>query len=273
MTRDDDRSHPMDESGPEAALDEALSALLDDEIEASAADELRARLAREPELAARFERLGEIDGQLRLLGGELPAPDRLSRLHADLRAKLDAQQAVDPGRARIVVLRGRWLAPVGMALAAGLALYLLTGPRPGPGPADAPSIARTDPVPSADGDPLTPFAVSERVEPAPVPDAQAAPAPRPPSADRIARAAARPVAVEEPLAAPAPAPPPAQQVARAEAPVKDASPLASDDPLLAAASDVELAVALEYEVLSDLDVIGNLELLELLGGLDGPEAL
>ena len=55
--------------------------------------------------------------------------------------------------------------------------------------------------------------------------------------------------------------------------MKDASPLASDDPLLAAASDVELAVALEYEVLSDLDVIGNLELLELLGGLDGPEAL
>ena len=45
------------------------------------------------------------------------------------------------------------------------------------------------------------------------------------------------------------------------------------EPMILPDSDERLAIALDYEVLADFDVISNLELLEFLGALDDVESM
>jgi len=306
MTRDDDRSRTPS-GGPTLhglpsgdALDVELSALLDDELDPAAADALRGRIAREPELAARFEQLGELDGQLGRLADALPSEARLARLRVGLQERIDAEAAsghVDAaplgappaasGVAPVISigLRRRWMAPAAAALAAGLALYLLSGSPPGDparSPGVGPELAGVDPPLRFTPAPERVEALARReapveVEPTVIPDPPTEPTGTPtPSPTRQALAGldatGRGPAVETVVAA-------AEEPTGAMAPdagaesAPEIAPLATEDPLLASASEVELALAMEYEVLSDLDVIENLELLELLAMLDGPEPL
>jgi anti-sigma factor RsiW len=230
MTHDDGRSRGAqhdrtpDAAGIDAALDADLSALLDGELPPEAAGALRARLADEPALAARLERLAEVDGHVRRLAGTAVDEVRLARLRAGLQARLDADprpsgaarddtRVAGPGtgvarrREGTRVVRPRFarsVGPLAAALAAGLALYWLAAPRP----------------PAA-----------------------------PPQAEGITAGGA--VAGEP------------------------AAPLASDagEPTLEEVSDAEIAIAMQYDVLSDLEVIEHLELLELLEDLEAPERL
>lgn len=261
MTRDDDRSRDVTPALTDEALDAALSELLDGELDAATADALRGRLAREPALAARFERLGEADGRLRLLASELPTAERLAELRAGVQARIDADTGADSRDHRASDVTpathaaprrrpGRWLAPAAAALAAGIALYLLTGRVPDEAPRDATPIARSASPPADEHEPPRPGALARIEEPV-----ERAPASARPDA-RTSLAVADPGTVDAPLT-----PNPLGDV------------VGSDDALLASASEVELAVALEYDVLTDLDVIENLELLELLAMLDTPEPM
>jgi hypothetical protein len=282
-----DRDPPGDDTMTQH--DAELSALLDGALDPDAAAELRARLADEPALGARLARLGEVDGRLRRLAAE-PGPDaaRLARLRAGVQARIEA--ATEPpraaGRAGVVHVlrpRARRLGWVAAALAAGLALYVLV-PRSGEGPAGPPDLARgpgatslPDPTAQRGSLPPVPLAASPPGavprEAAPGPDAEA-PVPMPGAAAPEALAqrsdtGPRGGPADESGEAGIPAPSP-DAVAPGDEP---GQAVAAADPVLGTASDAELAIAMEYEVLTDLEVIENLEVLEMLAMLDTAEPL
>ncbi|MCS5636345.1 MAG: hypothetical protein NZ990_07495 [Myxococcota bacterium] len=255
---------PRDE-GPDAAglpsppgadpADEDLSAFLDGELSPERAAGLRQRLAEEPALAARLAELGEVTGQLSNLARPASPADpaaelenqRVDRMQAALRVRLSVAEAEQAGpdtseqapSARVIPLRPRlnWLAPAAAALAASLALYWGAGnfssETPGAPDGPAPEIIES------------PDLLAESQAGEEPPELQ-------PGPTEVEFAQAPPSAEERP----APPPPAGEMLAGAE---------------LAAADDEELAIAFEYDVLADLDVIENLELLEMLDELDSME--
>ncbi len=246
------------ETGTE--IDVSLSALLDGELDATSAAELRARLVVDPVLAERTARFGEVDGQIRGLAAEAPDADRLARLRAALQIRLDAEPdgaaregGTDSSRGRAPVPRPRrdrrsWLrtvAPYAALLAAGLALYFLGGSRGFRG------LLRPEP---RIAEIASPAPLDGPASPAPVRDAGSAVL----ESGRTARSTAADTEVR----------------ARSRADVApDSIDASGEDPVLDSLSDEELAVALQLDVLADLDEIENLEVLELLAQLDAPEPL
>ncbi|MDG2051714.1 MAG: hypothetical protein P8M78_16295 [Myxococcota bacterium] len=271
MNSDDERFPRLRTSVPSPEVDAELSALLDGELEDEAAADLRSRMLQEPALAERFADLGAADGSLRQWGEKLPAPDRLVALRAKLQTRIDAEPAASADElaspaqpaGRVLHLPVRWRVPAAAALAAGLALFMLSSPRrevaPGPSVTPSGSLAlEVDPPvyshePTMIETPPRPVTALEEVA-----DAEEllvlAPSVTGPIAPAEGEASLAATRVEE-----APEPGPDQQSFPSSA--------------LGDADEMELAVALEYEMLADLDVIENLDLLERLSILDGPEML
>lgn len=225
---------PLDPDG------ELLSQLLDGELAPEAEAALRARIAREPSLAARLEALAAVDREL----AALPLPElrpelraglarRIAALAADDSGARDTSSSVDP-RPR---LRAAWAAAG--AIAAALALYLALARAP---VARAPEFAADLPA-----RPLPPIADAER--PGVAPDS--APAP-------IAATPARSLAPE----------PSALAAAKERESAPDLAPPSPAVADVAAPTPEEIAIASELEVLRDFDAIDQLELLELLALLD-----
>lgn len=229
-----------DDEATRAPLDEVdlrLSALLDGELDPESAAELRARLIDDPALAERSARLGEVDGQIRRLAARPPDAARLARLRAALQTRLDAETdaapAADPIPLTPRATRRRPARRAGLRAVAPYAAALAAGLAL----YFAGGLLRPEPRLDA------PREIAPRIAEVEIP---AEPAP-----ELHAGASLDPVAAptEEPLLA-------------------SSSDEASDE-----ASDEELAVALQLDVLADLDAIENLELLELLAFLEVPERL
>lgn len=115
---DERRQHPDDA---------ILSALIDDELPPEEATRLRARIAEDPELAARYETLRRADGEVRRAFASVdtgPVPERVLRLLRDDGEGGD--RAAAARTAKVVPLRGlrRFYRPPA-ALAAGIALFFL----------------------------------------------------------------------------------------------------------------------------------------------------
>lgn len=288
--------------------DAELSALLDGALAAPEEAALRASLARDPELAARFAELAQVDSALRAL------PVR--RAPADLRARLQAKLAAGaPAPVQRTAIRRdaparpsrrrAWVAGLSAAVAAAAAALVVTlvgpsGPRVGE-PGGAPQLAtKAAPAPSPAGSDvaiLAPPAV-----PSAAPDARGATAALGPAADpspaapgsadpsRIASVPAplpdraaetEPKAIDEPASAAEPS-----TLAAATAPGASPAPSALAD---ATHSDpaprVAVAPAAVPEILVELSdgeaaALGELEptdagivaLLDVLGELDALEA-
>jgi hypothetical protein len=253
--------------GREGLDDEDLSALLDGELAPEREEALRRRLVDEPALAARWAQLGEVTGQLRHLAHPAEASQaesaveqaRIERIHGALRVRLAAVEAdeeearpadADPRpRARVISLRPslRWLAPAAAAVAASLALYWTAG-----------NFSGSLPGSESDGA---------------APPGNALPAP-----GLIVEAAPAPVPVPEPAPAQtelarAPAPQAAPGIATETAADEEAAEAEWAAIELAEIDDDELAIAFEFDVLANFEVIENLELLELLDELDRAERI
>ena len=240
-------------------LDAQLSAWIDGELPEAEARALAERVAREPELAARAGALRRVNEALRALPAPEPAPDLRQRLEARLAAGEgegeERGMAVPAGEAEargvVVPLRvRRWALPAAAALAAGLALYLsarTAPPRPGaPELAPPPEIVRSpEPAPTPARETPEPARLELAREPEP------AAAPDPPES----------VAPERPGGA--------DPTRLADAPAEDAAQLA--DAPAEDAEDGELALALDYELLRDFEVIDQLELLEVLAAYEDLE--
>lgn len=282
MTRDDERRREAD-----AERDARLSALLDGELDEPASAALRAAIADDPLLAERVAALGEVDGQIRQLAAVEPDPARLARLRGELQRRLDVDADAPVAAARVdgtgrraagdanlagpVSGRRRsrrpvrpsrtWVwAPLAAALAAAVLLSLWgTAPRTGSGidatKAPAPVLAdrsispgtatQADASPMPEGDRPEPSRLADRTPPA-----SAGPGPITPDGSVA-------VATRSPLAEPG----------------GEALDVPRQDGPAAALVDEELAVALQYDVLADLETLENLELLELLAMLDETESL
>ena len=118
-------SHDRGRNELDPALDEMLSALLDGELDAATERELRARLVSDAGLAQRLAELEAVDAQLRAL----PSPAVPNDLRDRLRARIERDDPPQDALAPPQRARRRWPAPaVGAALAAGLAIYLVTSP-------------------------------------------------------------------------------------------------------------------------------------------------
>ena len=250
--------------------EEALSALLDGELSAEREEEIRRRMASDPALAARCAELAEVSGLLQKLAEPQPESDRLQRMHEGLRARIESESSEfakteqEAHRATVIPLASRRFRNLGVAaaaLAAALALYLVVGERG----------VRIDPVSSEvaislaeSSAPEMPDALPDEpfVEPVlpEVPEEESQWAQRP----GLEEAASSPSVYPEEVI-PVPEAPEAVGVSVAE--VETAEPMILPD------SDERLAIALDYEVLADFDVISNLELLEFLGALDDVESM
>lgn len=125
----------MSESRP--GDDEALSALLDGALPREEADALRSRLAREPELAARFEALQRADRAVRDAYRDVvdePLPSRVLDLLSAPRGADDGQRVVALERRPRAAARA-WLPhalAAGIALAVGLGIGFGVGRHAGP---------------------------------------------------------------------------------------------------------------------------------------------
>lgn len=119
-------------------LDVDLSAWIDGELAPEREAELRARLAAEPELAARRAALEQVDTAVR----SLPMPEPTAGLREGLRERIRAEGAHVPDFGR---RRALWLGAA-FAAAAALLLFLLTpeAARPPLHPVDGGSLATGD---------------------------------------------------------------------------------------------------------------------------------
>jgi len=244
------------------AIEEDLSALIDEELAPEREAELRAHLETCDRCARRLEELCNVD----LVLASLPAPEVASDLRPQLAQRIaehersealpagsvrreDRPRQAPPPRAR------RWLgrrvaALAALAAAALLAVFvtLRSGEAPEP---DAPQIARPAPqaLPAQRPEP----GVEQRGEPL----LAGPPSPEP-----------EPALVESAL----PTQPEAAQVELAEAPAREAAPveIAEAPPAvgLEDLSEEDLALLLMLDAVEDLDVIANLELLEDLRELE-----
>ena len=250
--------------------EEALSALLDGELSAEREEEIRLRMANDPALAARCAEMAEVNGLLQTLAEPQPEPERLQRMHEELRARIQNESADSTERmgesrpAKVIPLvprRARNLVMATAAMAAALALYLVMGQRgEGPipvSPSEPVSVAKS-PTPEAVA-PVAPetivdSSVLEEVEA----DSQWAQVPV------VEEATSLPSAYPEEVA------PVLPQAEAAEVVVAAAE---ASEPMTLPDSDERLAIALDYDMLADFDVISNLELLEFLGELEDVESM
>jgi anti-sigma factor RsiW len=253
------------------AEEEALSALLDGELSAEREEEIRRRMANDPSLAARCAELAEVSGLLQKLVEPQPEPDRLQRMHEGLRARIEFEsgestesEEEEARGATVTPLAPRRILNLGVAaaaLAAALALYLSVGER-GVG---------TDPV-------LPEAAMALAENPAPVIEA-VVPTPVAPLAEPILPEDPEGVSqwaqgseVEEAVPSTSVYPEEVMPVL-AQPEGLEVAVVETVEPMILPDSDERLAIALDYEVLADFDVISNLELLEFLGALDDVESM
>ncbi len=259
MTKKKESNDDLGRAGGEVSpADEDLSALLDGELSPEGEVALRQRIAGEPALAVRLAELAEVTGQVRNLAESTSLSEaeaeletqRIDRMQAALRVRLSVAEAEearpsDPDRApsaRVIPLRPRlnWLVPAAAALAASLALYWGAenfGPE-STGATEGPTME-------------TPGSSELLAESSP----REAPAAQLEEAAEVELALEPAPAMEEPTAVPLP--------------IKEESVVVD----LATLGDEELAIAFDYDVLADMDVIQNLELLEMLYELDGLERI
>jgi hypothetical protein len=249
------------------AIEEDLSALIDEELAPEREAELRAHLETCDRCARRLEELCNVD----LVLASLPAPEVASDLRPQLAQRIaeherrEALSAVParreerprqapPPRAR------RWLgrrvaALAALAAAALLAIFatLRSGEAPAP---DVPQIAR------------------------PAPQALPAQGPEPGAEQRGEPLLAEQRSMEPVPALVEPAPPTQPEAARVELaelppPAREAAPVEiAEAPLAVGLEDLseeDLALLLVLDAVEDLDVIANLELLENLRELEGME--
>ncbi|MEE3328100.1 MAG: hypothetical protein VX252_12255 [Myxococcota bacterium] len=243
--------------------EEALSALLDGELSEEREEELRRRMADDPALAARCAELAEVGGLLQKLAEPMPEADRLQRMHADLRSRIEAD-GVEPEQETqrgtdipLAPRRGRPLVAPAAALAAALALYLAVGERG----TESPSAPVSEAIGLAEGS---------------VPEAESPVLLRPP-VEPFVPEASQFAQVPAPEEAGAPANVYPEEVAPMLEPPQVEEPtvvaVVEPEPLVLPDSDERLAIALDYEMLADFDVISNLELLEFLGELENVESM
>ena len=248
--------------------EEALSALLDGELSEEGEEEIRRRMANDPDLAARCAELAEVSGLLQKLVEPQPEPDRLQRMHEGLRARIEVasteSEEEEAHRATVTPFsprRSRNLVVAAAALAAGLALYLAVGERgfgSDPIPPEATASLAESSVPVPETVALTP--VEPLVKPIP-----------PEASEGISQWAQVPL-VEEAASPPSVYPEVARPVLE-QTEVVVVAEAKTAEPMILPDSDERLAIALDYEVLADFDVISNLELLEFLGALDDVESM
>ncbi len=225
------RDHDERRRDAQTELDEALSALHDAELSEEQAAALRARVDAEPALARRLDRFDAVDRRLRAHA----APEVSGDLFARLQRRIEKDRSGSHGSARLRTPARRLLGARlglagGLAAAAALTLYLALGSGPGNDPAREamPGLVKSAIAP--EGPP--PFSAETVV------------------AER--EAVARPLLPEAVASAPG--------IAALRVPALDAE--------WAAASDEEVAIAMQYQVLADLELIRDLEILELLAALE-----
>ena len=245
-------------SGGVNPADEDLSAFLDGELSPEGEAVLRQRLAGEPALAARLAELAEVTGQVRNVAeatslseaeAELEA-QRVDRMHAALRVRLSAAEVEEarPGEsdrvpsARVITLRPsvNWLQPAPPPVAASQVQYW------GAGNFSPESTGATQ------GPALETPASSELLAESPSREAPAG---------ELEETVAMELALE-PAAA-------TEEPGATSLPPKEETAVVD----LATVGDEELAIAFDYDVLANMDVIQNLELLEMLDELDGLERI
>jgi hypothetical protein len=219
----------MSDERPCAGYADDWSAYLDAELSSEREALLRSHLEDCDLCTGRVEALRAADAALE---GDVPLPGLSADLRERLQARIDADTPTSLDAARA---RRRRIGPVAglLAAAAALALYLAVAretPLAPPGAEPEPPIAHTaTPDPGEDTSPEPPETLLVREEPPKAPALPEVHAPEP-----------QVLAVEEPPLPDAPA------------------------TLLEAASEEELALALDLETIEDLDVIENLDLLEAL---------
>ncbi len=225
------RDHDESRRDAQTELDEALSALHDAELSEEQAEALRARVDAEPALARRLDRFDAVDRRLRAHA----APEVSGDLFARLQRRIEKDRSGSHGSARLRTparrLRGARLGLAGgLAAAAALTLYLALGSGPGNDPAREamPGLVKSAIAPEGSPPSSAETVVAER------------------------EAVARPPLPEAVASAPG--------IAALRVPALDAE--------WAAASDEEVAIAMQYQVLADLELIRDLEILELLAALE-----
>ena len=225
------RDHDERRRDAQTELDEALSALHDAELSEEQAAALRARVDAEPALARRLDRFDAVDRRLRAHA----APEVSGDLFARLQRRIEKDRSGSHGSARLRTPARRLLGARlglagGLAAAAALTLYLALGSGPGNDPAREamPGLVKSAIVPEGSPPSSAETVVAER------------------------EAVARPLLPEAVASAPG--------IAALRVPALDAE--------WAAASDEEVAIAMQYQVLADLELIRDLEILELLAALE-----
>jgi anti-sigma factor RsiW len=225
------RDHDERRRDAQTELDEALSALHDAELSEEQAAALRARVDAEPALARRLDRFDAVDRRLRAHA----APEVSGDLFARLQRRIEKDRSGSHGSARLRTPAQRLLGARlglagGLAAAAALTLYLALGSGPGNDPAREamPGLVKSAIVPEGSPPSSAETVVAER------------------------EAVARPLLPEAVASAPG--------IAALRVPALDAE--------WAAASDEEVAIAMQYQVLADLELIRDLEILELLAALE-----
>ncbi|MFP6661443.1 MAG: hypothetical protein VCB78_08295 [Myxococcota bacterium] len=234
------RDHDERRRDAQTELDEALSALHDAELSEEQAAALRARVDAEPALARRLDRFDAVDRRLRAHA----APEVSGDLFARLQRRIEKDRSGSHGSARLRTPARRLLGARlglagGLAAAAALTLYLALGSGPGNDPAREamPGLVKSAIVPEGSPPSSAETVVAEHEAVA-----------RPP----LPEAVARPLLPEAVASAPG--------IAALRVPALDAE--------WAAASDEEVAIAMQYQVLADLELIRDLEILELLAALE-----
>jgi len=245
------------------AEDEALSALLDGELSQEQEEGLRRRMADDPRLAERCAEFAEVGGTLQSLASATSDPERLQRIRQGLQARIDADELAgtqDQQGARVIPFPrgGRGALAAVAALAAALALYLAIDSGSELEPAasrNAPILAEAEvAIPEAE----TP--VAEVIEPTRL---AASPESGAFDADRVEALPSDRLSPGE-----SPEGPPVVAILDPTTPVVEA-----EAPLILPDADEQLAIALEYGMLADFDVISNLELLESLDELVTMESM
>ena len=225
------RDHDERRRDAQTELDEALSALHDAELSEEQAAALHARVDAEPALARRLDRFDAVDRRLRAHA----APEVSGDLFARLQRRIEKDRSGSHGSARLRTPARRLLGARlglagGLAAAAALTLYLALGSGPGNDPAREamPGLVKSAIAPEGSPPSSAETVVAER------------------------EAVARPLLPEAVASAPG--------IAALRVPALDAE--------WAAASDEEVAIAMQYQVLADLELIRDLEILELLAALE-----
>ncbi|MFP6565387.1 MAG: hypothetical protein VCC68_13000 [Myxococcota bacterium] len=225
------RDHDERRRDAQTELDEALSALHDAELSEEQAAALRARVDAEPALARRLDRFDAVDRRLRAHA----APEVSGDLFARLQRRIEKDRSGSHGSARLRTPARRLLGARlglagGLAAAAALTLYLALGSGPGNDRAREamPGLVKSAIAPEGSPPSSAETVVAER------------------------EAVARPLLPEAVASAPG--------IAALRVPALDAE--------WAAASDEEVAIAMQYQVLADLELIRDLEILELLAALE-----